>query len=306
MISMFRILNTPMVLTLAILTLALGAQAQDAVSTQNESSTTTKAKAPAPPQKDVDEEITNARLRASTGSKKRYSLQTAFNYNGGSIESPLSKVRPRLTPGTIYQDPAKLTGSISGKYRMTDYDNLNLGIGVGWLTPSYSGQRGQLENPYVSYSRVFKAGRIQNVMGLGFTKYTADQAVDSKKMNFAADASYTAVTSFSTGTDAGFSFAYSQTVYSEFTGNVKDFAGVYPFVEQALNDKLSLRTVFRIAEFYNTTADTRTWTRDDPTQSFGVGISVARDLYLYPNVQWVWGDMRAEKTNVALSANINL
>ncbi len=290
----------------AVLTLSLHVNAQDAVSAQEEVSTQTKAKAPTAPPKDVDEEITNARLRASTGAKRRYSLQTAFNYNGGSIEKPLAKERPNLSPGTLYTDPAKLTGSVSGKYRMTDHDNLNLGVGVGWLTPTYEGQRGQVENPYVSYSRVFKAGRFQNVLGTSFTKYTADQAVDIKRLNFSAGADYTVLTSFSTGTDIGVGVLYSREIYRAGGAGLQDAIGAYPFAEQALTDRFSLRTVYRGFTYYNTTADKGRFIRDDPTQSFGVGISVARDLYLYPNVQWVWADIKSEKTNVALSANINL
>lgn len=301
MITIFRVLSM-----IAVLILPFQVHAQDAASTQLESSTQTKAKAPSAPPKDVDEEITNARLRASTGSKKRYSLQSAFTYNGGSIQKPLAKERPVLSPGTLYTDPAKLTGSVSGKFRMTDHDNINLGVGIGWLTPTYQGQRGQVENPYISYSRVFKAGRFQNVIGASITKYTADQAVDVKRLNMSIGADYTALTSFQTGTDVGVAFGGSTQVYKSGGTGLRDELGAFPFAEQSLTDQLSLRTVYRGFTYYNTTDDKTKFVRDDPTQSFGVGISVARDLYLYPNVQWVWGDIKSEKTNVALSANINL
>ncbi len=40
--------------------------------------------------------------------------------------------------------------------------------------------------------------------------------------------------------------------------------------------------------------------------SFGVGYAVIRDVYLQPNVQFIPNDIRADRTNVALSANINV
>lgn len=300
MTSMIRVLYF-----VSILGMTFGAQAQDAAMTANESATQSKAKLPKAPPQDIDEEITNARLRATTGSKKRLSLQSSLNYNGATINKPLAKLRPELTPGTVSPEPAKLTGSISGKYRVTDYDNLNLGIGVGWLTPTYEGQRGQVENPYVAYSRVFKAGRFQNVLSASVTKYTADSELN-RGLNLSAGTDYMFLTSFSTGTTFGTAFSYARYIYKDGRGGIQDFYGAYPFLEQALTRDLSLRTVYRGFEYYNKHTKPGAFVHDDPTQSLGLGISVTRDLYLYPNVQWVWADMRSEKTNVALQANINL
>jgi hypothetical protein len=85
--------------------------------------------------------------------------------------------------------------------------------------------------------------------------------------------------------------------------------GIYPFAEYSFNDKLSFRTVFGYFNFvhykneYNNPTDLR---QSVPYQSMGLGISVTRDIYIYPNVQFVPRDIRADRTNVALSANISL
>ena len=126
--------------------------------------------------KDIDEEITNKKLRASTGSKSLISLKSSFNYNGGSINAPLSQERPQLSPGTTNPEPTKLSGTISAKYRVSDHDSLSLGIGVGWLTPTYQGQKGQVENPVLDYSRAFKVGIVQNVIEASIVKYTSNAA----------------------------------------------------------------------------------------------------------------------------------
>ena len=42
-----------------------------------------------------------------------------------------------------------------------------------------------------------------------------------------------------------------------------------------------------------------------PYQSMGIGMAVTRDIYLYPNVQFLPLDMRSDLTNVGMSANIS-
>lgn len=255
---------------------------------------------------DIDEEITNARLRASTGAKSLFSFQSQFNYNGSSINSPLAETRPQLSPGTVENDPAKLTGAMSLKYRATDHDNLNVGIGAGWLTPTYDGQKGQVEDPYATYGRLFRVGDVQNVLNIGVTKYTAQSSVNHK-LNYESDIDHTFLTNVGkTKLQLGMNIAWTREFYTDSVGGQQDTLAAFPFGEYSLTDALALRTVYRGLTYYNTQDAQGTFTHDASTQSLGVGISVTRDLYLYPNVQWVWDDVRSDKTNVALSANINL
>jgi hypothetical protein len=69
---------------------------------------------------------------------------------------------------------------------------------------------------------------------------------------------------------------------------------------------VNLRTVYRGFTFENTQQNYSVFTRDDAIQSAGVGIAVTRDIFLYPNIQWVWAQMNTALTNVALTAYINL
>jgi len=264
--------------------------------------------ASAPARKDIDEEITNAKLRASTGAKSLLSVQSEFDYLGGSVNSPLSSVRPKLTPGTIGNDDPKLTGKISGKYRMTDHDNINLGVGVGWTKPTYQGQHGQVENPYLGYTRLFKTGPVQNVItGMAYY-FTADKNVNVQKLRSETDVDWNFLyTVGHSKLQLGVDVAYSHEFYSQdLPGAGEDTVGVDPYAEYALSDRYTLRTVYNGGNYFNTVNDLAAFTRDAQYQSLGVGISVTRDIYLYPNVQWVWADVTSDKTNVALYAYINL
>ncbi len=296
------------------LLLASIASAEDA----NDSVTESKAKAPAeataPSRKDVDQEITNPKLRAETGSKRVLSIQSSFNYSGGSVSEPFGRERPRLSPGQVELDPTKITGSVSVKYRATDHDNINFGTGVGWLMPGHDGERGQMENPFVSYNRPFKAGIFQNVISAGATYYSAINSRRNFGLNYGASAGYTVLAPlFDTKWQLGTAFTYARDVYERRNTQTRphylapsDTLAAFPFAEYWFNDRVHFRTVYRGMTFFNTNGRRDLFLRDDPTQSMGIGFVLTRDIYMYPNIQWVWDDMRGEKTNVALSANINL
>ena len=289
-------------------------------STVNDSATS-KSKVPAAgtsTRKDIDEEITNAKLRASTGSKSLFSMQSEFDYIGGSVNSPLAAERPTLTPGTVGADDVKLTGKISGKYRMTDHDNINLGIGVGWTKPFHNetpgpkqqGQHGQIENPYVGYTRLFKTGPIQNVISATGFYFTADKNVNVEKLSSEGDIDWNFLyTVGNSKLQIGVDVAYGHEFYSQDmagTGSPVESIGADPYAEYALSDRYTLRTVYNGGNFYNVAGNEATFVRDAQQQSLGLGVSLTRDIYLYPNLQWVWADMRSDKTNVALYAYINL
>jgi hypothetical protein len=260
-------------------------------------------------QKDIDDEITNARLRATTGSKSKISIQTDMAYTGGSINKPIDKMRPELSPGSISEDYTKLSGSISGKYRINDNDSVNIGSGVGLLTPGFEGQRGQIENPYISYGKVFKSSGLQNVFSFSVTNYTSEASI-KKNRTFELSVAHTILANLSDSKwQAGIVGAMDYEMYSSYDesnqGALHTDIALFPFAEYAFTDKYSFRTVYRGMTFYTVRDASDTYKWDEATQSMGFGMALTRDIYLYPNVQWVWRDIKADKTNVALSANIN-
>lgn len=260
-------------------------------------------------QKDIDEEITNARLRASTGSKSKISLQTDFAYSGGTFSEPFGKTRPKLSAGPILPAYTALSGNIAAKYRATDRGSINIGSGIGLTTPGYEGQRSELQDPYLTHTYVFKVGNVQNVLSSSLTVHSAKDNLDAKN-TYSVDFTHTALWSFDgSGWQVGLATSIGQEGYSEFSEDNAQ-AGLnsiafYPFTEYAFNDMYSFRTVYRGMTFYSNRDAANTYKWIESTQSMGLGVALTRDLYLYPNIQWVWRDIRADKTNVALSANIN-
>jgi hypothetical protein len=84
-------------------------------------------------------------------------------------------------------------------------------------------------------------------------------------------------------------------------------SGLYPAAEYEINDTYNLRTVFGFQVYEQLRRqDDSTFNKRKVYQSVGLGISVTRDVFLYPNIQFIPSDIRSDRTNVAISANINV
>ncbi|HWU44940.1 MAG TPA: hypothetical protein VN132_15915, partial [Bdellovibrio sp.] len=84
---------------------------------------------------DIDNEITNAKLRAEMGSKSRWSIKTAINYNGGTVEKPFAGDRPNIAASTNTDVQTSLSGTVAVAYRLSARDSLSFGTGVAIATP---------------------------------------------------------------------------------------------------------------------------------------------------------------------------
>lgn len=289
--------------------------------------------------KDIDDEITNARLRAQLGSKSRWSFKSALGFSGSSIEKPLDEIRPNYRAGANRETLPALSGTVGINYRLTEKDNLSLNTGVTVMSPltgditkpvvdprkASSGEtvsRYQISTPSLDWSRGYKALGMQQVSDITYSHYTDTDTADIKAMGDLA-LTQTILADFGTsGWSGGLAGTFDYTFYN---GDVKSdlvpyFASgtfkrddmllaIYPFAEYSFNDTYSFRTVFGYFEFLHYKDEYKnndSWSQREPYQSMGVGISVTRDIYLYPNIQFTPKDIRADRTNVAISTNINL
>lgn len=270
----------------------------------------------------VDELITNRKLRAETGSKSKLSVSTSFNYSGATITKPGARIRPNIRGAANTVAFASLSGSVAGKYRFAKKDSVSAGVGLRMLTPFHDSlnkskidgvERGDVYNPYVDYTHLDKIAGIQSVTSVGVTGMTTDF---SRQAGYVANVSLSETLIKDLGT-SGFSVglysAIDGSVFDKFTDTAKamsaDYSiGFYPFLEYVINDTLNLRTIsgLWVYDHLRSERDNFTFAKNKIYQSVGLGISVTRDIYLYPNVQFLPEDIRSDLTNVALSANINV
>ncbi len=284
---------------------------------------------------DVDEVITNRKLRAETGAKKKYSFSALLNYSGGSINKPGAPYRPNLTGAMGVQDSARLSGTLGGKLKLTAMQSLSADIGVGVDRPFHTdserdiGERSTADNPGVGYQLLSKLGGVQSVTQVGLTAYTSDFL---QAMGYLAGLSFGQIAIYDFG-GSKFSIGANLALGANFfdkgmgqTGTVYNAqkkryqsvlvgpqqsdlsAGIYPFAEYVINDRFNLRTISGVWVYDHMRAESNfwTWEKNKIYQSVGLGISVTRDFYLYPNIQFNPEYIRGDRTNVAVQASINL
>jgi hypothetical protein len=278
---------------------------------------------------DVDEVITNKKMRAESGSKSKWSIGTSLNYNGATVEAPLKAKRPNIAASAGTTALAAMSGSVGVGYKMTATDRLSLDTGVRWVTPlegktpkSYKGTQYDASNPSLTYSKMTKWLGIQSVLSGGPTVFTQS---DQRKYGYQQAWGLSANNIYDVGTTGLSIGLYTALDYYAFDKRLDqidglaaeqyqsdyDF-GIDPFAEYVINDTFNLRTVFNWFNYeHGRSSDNFFATRRDiTTQSVGVGISITRDIFLYPNIQFAPKDIthifRADETNVALNTNINI
>ena len=283
---------------------------------------------------DIDDEITNKKLRAESGSKSKWSLSITPNYQGASIEKPLHKDRPNLTKDPVPQK-VRLEGELAVRYRVTKNDSIKLGSVFGLQRPLQDAKRGDIADPYVRYSRVGKLGPyIQSVFEAGPSLGTSGDRIATGEF-LRPEVSQIMLTDFGgTKLTGGLAGEITYSFFSKDTETIspkgtnisapanrfqQDYQlALFPFFEYALSDRVQLRTVFRPYVYaHNRTAQWATFDKRPWTQSVGVVVGLTRDISLYPNFQFDWEQWRRDDFNflrkgvrssstVALSAALNL
>lgn len=283
-------------------------------------------------EQDADDLITNAKLRAESGSKSKYSISVNMNYSGSTLEKPLDKNRPNITQGAALTNYSSIDGTVAAKMNVTKTDSLSLGIGIRAVTPfskntpEGAGQRLNASDPSLMYQKLSKIGGVQSVTVVGPTFFTSKDVRDTGTMGdltlqqiLAYDFNGSRFTlgglaqvsarAFDKGVNSvcGVDADTGDNVLCG--GSQSDYtAGLYPFAEFQISDALSLRTITGLYVYDHQRPEDRflTFKKNTIYQSVGLGISVTRDIYVYPNIQFVPEYMRADRTNVALNTTFNL
>lgn len=277
---------------------------------------------------EVDETITNRKLRAETGSLSRWSMSSSLNYNGSSVANPLDAARPNITAGKDVLLLQNLTGTVGVRYRLSTFDSLTLQTGFFMTTPFHdriktkddekgrklkasferTNRRLNVNDPALRYVHIGKVWGAQSVTSASGTLITNNQLKnDGYASYFDADQTFMYElpnTSLSVGATfyAG-AYTLSKNDPDLATYNV----AFYPSAEYVINDTFNLRTVFGQWVYQQSKgSNTNTWEKLKVYQSVGLGISLTRDIFLYPNIQFIPSDINSDRTNIAMSASINL
>ncbi len=278
---------------------------------------------------EADQVITNKKLRAETGSLSKWSVSTSLAYSGGSLEKPGAAVRPNIRNGLGTPALANIAGGVGIKYRTSALTSLKLGVGVKMTTPfqekaetnsariqkefKRNDDKIEVDNPSLGFTQLAKLGTVQSVSMLTGTMYTSQFTRD---LGYVADLTAQQIFIKEVGTSGvslGLLLGASMGTFDKNSNadkmNQGDYSlGAYPFLEYVINDRFNLRTISGVWTYEHNRADANFWrlNKNPIYQSVGLGISITRDIYLYPNIQFLPENIRSDLTNVALSTNINV
>lgn len=315
-------------LILAGTMVAASAQAEEQAQNQNANTSTVKASEvqnAEEKKEDIDQEITNARMRSELGSKSQWSFKSSLGYSGGSLQKPFESIRPNYRASASIESLTSLSGNIGVNYRVSKGGNLSAGTGVVIMDPLHgdvtkdfedprkSGKtvkRAQVSTPYMEYSHGYRAMNMQMISSASYSHYTEEDQTDYYNLLGSASLSQTALADFGASKwQGGLSLSLDKDIAKgSFEGEGVRYdmgVGLFPFAEYAFNDNYSFRTVFGYFQFAKYEGSSEL-IQLEPYQSVGIGISVTRDIYVYPNIQFTPKDVRDDRTNVAVSANLNL
>lgn len=292
-------------------------------------------KKPAPGEDKADQIITNRMMRAITGSLSKWSFNSALNANGGSLEKPLDPIRPNIRAVKNNETELQsISGDMGVKYRVSAQDMLRLRAGVRVYTPFTSSyraanstdqkkfddfnQKADVFNPSLTYTRIFNIGATQNYIDVR-EAWITDPNQRRRGAAASTDVSHTlaykvGASRWTVGNSSLVSYmAFDKSATTAVSGGgtlaaqQSDYGfGLFPFVEYIINDKLNLRYLTGFSFQHVRNMGPMSFIQNKVYQSFGVGISITRDIFLYPNIQFLPDDLRADRTNVAIRADINM
>lgn len=276
-----------------------------------------KSSNPVPDAEKVDEVLTNANLRAYSGSKSRWSVSNSITYNGGTVANPFGEGRPNIANASAISIDTDINDQIGVKYNLTALNSLLIGVGMRKMAPftgsgpsaSFKEQGGKdidLYDPSLTYQHVYKLAGIQAVAQLGYVQFTRQDIHSADGGNLDRALSFDQENIYEIGRwSIGGSLGFGGNLPTDPTQDYSQYQFWFdPYVEFRLNDTFNLRTVANSwsYEYYSVTKIVH----DTYTQSVGVGWSVSRDTFLYPNVQFLPGQMAWANTNVGATATVNL
>jgi len=178
-------------------------------------------------------------------------------------------------------------------------------------------------DPFAAYNRTWAMLGLQNSWSVTGSVGTSDESQNNDQISSLAT-DYTLMKGFSSGISLGFTASAWYNFYVSAAGRNERTAmpsgsdkidrrteyqfNLLPTFEYKISDMLSFRTLFgyfRWRHLYGDQQNTRLL-RVKEYQSVGVGVALSRDMYLYPNVQFLPREARSDYTNFGLSATLNV
>jgi hypothetical protein len=257
--------------------------------------------------------ITDTKLQADEGALTRYSVKSSLSYAGPGIGDLSNKNRPN-PDGTPSPNQTNIGGSISARYRLDGVSAVSLGTGIYLNHPFNGMDRTDLSSPYVSYDRSSRFGDLQmrNILKGGWVttpEYTKNG--ESASTGYEIDMVHNIGDSrFALGLDTKLDyFIYGRDYWPKHDkyNSAQNNVAFYPNLKYQFSDRLNVNTSAAF-QYYNPRSSKNGWQmwNRTVTQTFGLGYSYRRDVYLSPYVTVYPNNWITANTTFNLAATFSL
>ena len=281
---------------------------------------------------DKKDVVENPTLKTLSGALSSWSLLSTFTYRGGSLEEPLGAERPNIRQKEARPNLADLSGTVGIKYRLTKSDNLSLQMGVYSTTPFHSSldtdnaqnqrdfdknhQNLDADDPVLSYFKTYYIGNLQNISFFKYQYATRESYRDyglRSVMSFSHAAAYRiSKAAYIAGSFTYENYAYdSSTIsYMGMRTSIRDLQAEHKFRGNLSAEFYVKRNIsFRfITDLFSYTQMRSEESADSVKlqQTLAMTYFFTRDISIAPNLRFIAEDIRADRTNLGLTLNVNL
>ncbi|OFZ16925.1 MAG: hypothetical protein A2Z20_09460 [Bdellovibrionales bacterium RBG_16_40_8] len=263
---------------------------------------------------DLDEEVSDIKLRVSSGARSKYSTTLFFHYQGASLASPMSDKRPNVIGGRN-AEPVYTSGDVYLRYRQNKNESYYFATGYYRERPFHSreaDERIRIDNPSLGYNHTFAANDLQISSGFRLYISTADYL---RAIGQVGTLGYSLSTINQLGAsrfNAGVSLLLTASAYDSNDEKMKQRQSDYgvsltPTLQYNKTGRVNAFTSLYLFNYSHYRSDnTFNFDRRKITQSIGVGVAVIRDFYLAPNISFNPQHISTNMTAVNLNAYVNL
>lgn len=231
--------------------------------------------------------ITDAKLKADSGSLSRYSFKFNLTYSGPNLGDFSAKDQPN-PDGTVGSFQTALGGTMGVRYRLNSQSSVGLSSGVKMIHPFHGMDRFDVNNPALTYDYATRVRGLQMRNSPGFILRTVPEFTRIGQFGYLLDTHSIVyeigLSGFSIGADMAFGYFLYNRAYERKDGKAALYSlEINPVVKYRVSDKLGVVTSTNLAWWSpRAGSDRLALNRKSLTQKLGLGYSVSRDVYLNP------------------------
>lgn len=267
-------------------------------------------------EKDLDSEVTDIKLRVSSGAKSKFSSSFTFDYAGASVNNPTDDERPTIG-SSRRQSYVGMRGSLGLRYRKNKNESIFVASGFSQTRPFHTTanedqERLEVSTPYLGYNNTLSVNDWQ--LGSNVRLYVATEK-DDRKFGQVATLGYSLSSINNLGqskwsggvTMDAYVVGYDKhDQYLQYRQN--DYGiSVMPRLQYNKSGRVHAYTLLNMINYTHYRIDpTFEMKSGKMTQTLGLGAALRRDFYLTPYMAFEPEKITADKTSVNVSATINL